>query len=382
VRISLLAVAIIVAPSLAVAANGPAIEKVSAADLQRKLLASGQPRSDAGWAQELSRFELTDRISSLRLAQWSASLPGEQSREALLLLADKSAFLNPPVDEIPAVPVPDAARTREMLVKLVNYVNTTLRQLPNLIASRETTGFEDRPAEDVLESTGTVSYSYLPLHVVGRSTASVTFRDRKEVVEPGKSSSHGQRIGGLASSGEFGPILATVLSDAVTGRITWARWEQGAKLTLAVFHFQVPDGKSHYHVAFCCELSGYDSSGQPQVNPFDERAPYHGEIAFDPADGTIHRMTLQTELPAHELVASAGITVEYAPTEIAGKSYMCPTRSVSILEAYVYHPRGMFSRADYRGPTKTFLNDVVFGHYRRFGSEARILTGENSAPQF
>lgn len=360
--------------------NSPAVRTISVAQLQQAI-SSGSVKTDAELAQQLSGFELTERLSSMRLAQSSANLPGEKSRDALLLLSDRSVFLQPPGDEIPAQQSPDAARARQMLTSLVNYVNTTLRQLPNLIATRETTAFEDRPAEDALEPTGTVSYSYLPLHVVGKSTASVTFRDRKEVVEDGgKSSKQGGRGSGLTTTGEFGPILSTVLGDALKGRITWARWEQSAKLTLAVFHYEVPEDKSNYQIAFCCIVNGYDPSGQPELQPFDEKAGYEGEIRFDPAEGTIYQMTLQSKLPPHALVSNAGMMVEYAPAEIAGRSYMCPTKSVSILRAHVYQPHGMYSQTDYRGPAKTFLNDVAFSHYRRFGSETRILTGANATP--
>jgi hypothetical protein len=34
----------------------------------------------------------------------------------------------------------------------------------------------------------------------------------------------------------------------------------------------------------------------------------------------------------------------------------------------------------YVSPTKTFLNDAVFENYRRFGSETRILAGDNVEP--
>jgi hypothetical protein len=373
----LFALAGLLAASALVASGAPktpAIEKITIGQLQQTLAASpGKP--DAELAQELSTFELTERLSSVLLTKLDASVPGEKSRQALLLLADKSAFLDPPAAEIPSNSTPDPAATRQMLVKIVNYVNTTLRQLPNLITSRETTGFEDRPPEDVQEATAVVSLSYMPLHFVGKSLAMVTYRDRKEVVDNkvAKATKQEGKIGGLITTGEFGPILSTVLADALKGKITWARWEQNSSGKVAVFHFQVPDEKSNYRVKFCCIVSSYDTNGQPDLQVFDEKAPYHGEIAFDPNDGTIFRMTMQAELPPHDLVSNSGLVVEYAPVEIAGRSYVCPIRSISVLAAHVAQPHGMFAQTNYRGPTKTFLNDVVFGQYRRFGSEARIV---------
>jgi hypothetical protein len=377
VLVVLLAVSDIVALA---APKTPGLEKITVNQLQLAM-AAAPAKTDPDLAQQLSTFELTEHLSTLQLTQFSASAPGDKSRQALLLLADRSVFLDPPAASVPADSTPDAAATRQMLVKIVNYVNTTLRQLPNLIASRETTGFEDRPQEDSLEATGIVSYSYQPLHFVGKSFATVTYRDRKEVVEAdaAKAARQGSKVGGLTTTGEFGPILSTTLADALKGKITWARWELGARGKIAVFHYSVPDEKSNYRVKFCCILNSYDANGQPELQVFDEKAAYHGEIAFDPADGTILRITLQAELPPHDLVPIAGLLVEYAPVEIAGKSYVCPARSISVLAAHTAQPHGMYSKANYQGNSKTFLNDAAFGQYRRFGSEARILVGENPA---
>ena len=45
-----------------------------------------------------------------------------------------------------------------------------------------------------------------------------------------------------------------------------------------------------------------------------------------------------------------------------------------MLKAHTAQQTGAVSRSNYQGGTKTFLNDVVFSHYRRFGSETKILT--------
>jgi hypothetical protein len=89
---------------------------------------------------------------------------------------------------------------------------------------------------------------------------------------------------------------------------------------------------------------------------------------------------MEAEIPATELVTHASIQVEYSPVEIAGKTYICPVRSVSILMAHTAQQTGAYSRSNYKGAVKTFLNDVAFSQYRRFGTESRILTEDNSAP--
>ncbi|HWE84938.1 MAG TPA: hypothetical protein VG267_08330 [Terracidiphilus sp.] len=343
-------------------------------DQLMQTVASSQQAPDAELAQKLAGLELSERLSNARLAELTGKLPGEKSHMVLLMLADQSVFLPPPADEIPADAAPDAAATRQMLVKIVNYVNTTVHQLPNLMATRFTNGFEDRPREERLTSTGIVSLDYLPLRWVGSMSVDVTYRDRKEVEDSKvKAKKAGSGVGGLVTTGEFGPILSTVVADALKGKITWARWEKSAGGTQAVLHYAVGDDKSNYRVQFCCIVNGYATDGSANREIFNERAAYHGDIVFNPADGSIRLLTLQADMPHGGLVAAAGMAVEYAATDIGGRRYICPVKSVSMLQAHTAQQSGAFSRSDYKGATKTFLNDVAFSGYRRFGSEVKIL---------
>lgn len=367
----------LISSSLAYAESKPKDRQKMTVSQLDQLLAAGHDKDDSVLAQELSSFELTERLSGVHLTQLGTALPGEKSRDALLILADQSAFLDPPASEIDADSIPDPAATRAMLVKIVNYVNTTLRQLPNLIAARDTVSFEDRPQQDSLEATGIVSYSDQPLHAVGHATDRVTFRDRKEQVEEGAGKQKQGKIGGMITTGEFGPILSTVVGDALKGKISWARWEHSTTGRLAVFRYAVPEDKSNYRVRFCCILDGFNQDGQPNPAVFDERSAYHGEITFNPSDGAIMRITMQADRPATGLVPIAGISIDYSPVDIAGKTYVCPVRSVSVLAAHIEQPHGMYSQASFTGNPKKFLNDTTFSQYRRFGSESRILTGEN-----
>ena len=361
-----------------------AAEQVTVERLEQALAAADAAhRTDADIAQQLSGMELTERLSMARQARLKAGLPGEKARQALVALADSSQFLDPPAAEIPALPTPEPAALSQMLVAMVNYVNTTLRQLPNFIATREVTGFEDRPQEDLNGETGLVHLIYLPLHVVSSSSAQMTYRDGHEVVEEGAAKGKDGESPGLATAGMFGPILSTALRDAVKGKITWGRWEQGAGGNQAVFRYAVPKDKSNYAVGFCCVLGGNDPGPQERSKwrSFSEMVAYHGEIAFDPASGTILRITLEAEMPPGEVVTRSQVMVEYGTVEIGEKNFICPLRSVSILSAHSQQPAmGKQSVASYKGPAKIYLNDVAFGHYRRFGSETRILAGESVEP--
>jgi hypothetical protein len=347
------------------------IKKVNANELIQTVTAA-RSMPDADLAQKLTGVELTERLSGTRLADLTSKLPGDRSRLALMLIADQSIFLPPPADEMRVNTPPDAESAKQMLVRVVKYVDETVRQLPNLMAMRFSNGFEDQPREEWLGSSGFESRVYMPLHWVGSLKMEVTYRDRQEMQsKSAKVDKKGDGVGGLITAGEFGPILSTVLGDALKGKIAWVRWEKGGDGTMAVFHYQVPEDKSNYHVKFCCIRVGYNSPYVRDMQLSDERSAYHGDIVFSPADGSIRLLTLEADVPAGALVSAAGIAIEYAATDIGGRSYICPVRSVSILRAHSTLHR--VASPKYTGPVQTSLNDVTFSNYRRFGSETKVL---------
>jgi hypothetical protein len=359
-----------------------AVKRITVDQLDQAL-GTAHDRPDLEVGRQLLDMELTERLNAVRLSHWEAQLPGTKSQQAMIALADASAFLDPPKEEILAIAAPDPTTLRQMMVMIVNYVNKTVRELPSLTAMRETTGFEDSPQEDVLGPTGVTSYSYQPLHLVSTSSVPVVYRDRREETDEGakKAGKRGPQVQGLKTSGEFGPILSAIVADALQGTITFSRWEQGARGPLVVFHYAVPREKSHYVVQFCCVSGGvYFSTGEKtDWHVYSETAAYHGQIAFDPADGTIFRMMAEAEFPPDDLVSRAAMLVDYAPVEIGGKSFICPAKSVSILLAHTTQPPpAAHSVPRYKGPPKTFLNDVSFGQYHQFRVESRILMGSDA----
>jgi ferric-dicitrate binding protein FerR (iron transport regulator) len=355
--------------------SGAHLGKVTVAQLEQAL-AAARTLPDAEVARQLSGLELTERLNSSKLAQWKADMPGDKAREQLLILADAAAFLAPPAAEILADPTPAPAETRKMLTSIVNYINNTARQLPNLLAVRETIGFEDRPQQDIQMPMGILAESAMPLHFVGRSSVTVAYRDRKEVIH-GKAVKVGGQFSGLATSGEFEPIIGLAVSDALHGKITWSRWEQGASGREAVFHYAVPREKSHYPVLFCCQNEGLGGDATPSASLFRELAGYHGEIVFDPVSGAILRITLDSEIPPGDLVSKASLLIEYGSVEIGGQSYICPVKSVSSLTAFYGQRTGMYAMSRYRGPSKIHLNDITFSQYSRLGTDARNVAGKS-----
>ena len=353
----------------------------------QQLLRSLRDKPDAEVATSIANLELTERASSLRLSQWQAEFQGKQTREALRALADASAFLALPVEEIPPIAMPDDAERSQILSRTIEYVRTTIHKLPNFSAKRSTTHFEDVPVWQS-PSTGiagfyrnrpadsTSSYSRV-LHVLSKAAIVVKYLNGLEVVDatvskPGKIHSRAMR---LTTSGEFGPILSAVIGDASRSQVFWGHWEQGAAGPMAVLRYTVPKENSHYAVT----LGNVRDEGKAQF------PAYHGEIAVDPTNGTILRVTMETELNSAHQTFKSGILVEYGPVTIGNRDYICPIRSEALSRLT---DAGAGKKAPNTGETKepanirylTCLNDVSFTDYHVFRAEVRVLPGEALVP--
>ncbi len=306
-----------------------AADRISVEQLEQTLAAARGQR-DSEIAQQLSKLELTERLSLAGLARAESEAPGPQSRRSLVVLSDVSAFLDPPAAEIPDLAKPDPAAQRTMIALTVDYVKKTIHQLPNLFARRVTSSFQG----DL--------WLKKPLHPAGKYSAVVLYRDGDESLQ-----SSGSKSGapGLTTSGEFGPILGTALLDAAQGNLIWSHWEQGAAGPEAVYRYSVNAEKSHYEVEN--QFSGYE-----------------GEIAIDPSNGAVLRLVLRAYPEPTNPFLTARIVVEYGPVEIGGKTYICPLKGIALSQ----------------GLELIWLNVVHFQQYHLFRGSARILPGFRKVP--
>jgi hypothetical protein len=359
-----------------------AAKSVTVGQLEQ-LLYSLRGKSDGKVAQELSDLELTERVSLARLAHWEREFPGSKTHEALTKLADLAASLNPPAADVVPIPGPDSGTQERMLALASEYVKTTITRLPNFIATRETTHFEDTPSLETVIAGGsntvglrsramrgpgmTVSSTeYKSLHSTGSYSTTVTYRDGTEVhdANTGKGKSEDKPAAGLTTNGEFGPILSVVMGDAMRGEVTWQRWEQGTSEPVAVFRYAVPEEQSNY-------LVGVPSEGKIK----EIYTSYRGEIAIDPATGAILRIIVVAELPPPYEAMQIAMLVEYAPVTIGEQSYICPVRGVAFSKVPVAH--GAAPQEGSAVSVQTQVNDVAFTQYHLFRSEARIVTEES-----
>ncbi len=335
--------------------------------------------TDESLARYLGDLQLTEQLTGpARDTILSTHQLGPKATVALELLGDSSTFLEPPGAEAPANTVPAAANQQAMLNAAVHYVADTFKRLPNFLAIRETRSFDDTPL--VVTHSGWAP-SRTALHLAGTFEQQVTYRDGKEEAllsktTSGKDARRGAAPPGLTSTGEFGPILVTVLRDASKGKIAWDRWEATKSGAAAVFRFEVPSGSSHYEVNFCCVRSfedpnayGAGGGAGPASDNFYRGTPsYHGTVTIDPASGAILRITVDPELDPDGPVSRSAVAVEYAPVEIGGATYVCPVRSIAISNAKMRLGGDMGDRTVLR------INEVTFTGYHRFGSTSRIIS--------
>jgi VWFA-related protein len=350
------------------------VEHLSVAQLEQ-LLEQSQHKSESQLASELSTIELTERMSSAKLNAWKSRLSDKKAWQALVAVADASAFLALPTAEIPNLPKPAPAEQREELTRIVHYLGDLAPRLPSLQATRTTDRYEEpQPANS---ESWKITRADHTLHLETSNTVTVRYLNGGDFIESGsgKDKKAKKDPRSLETHGTFGAILTTVVSDAIYGKMSWGGWETGASGPMAVFRYSVPESQSHYNVSSCC----YPESLGGGV--FQRLTGYHGKIAFDPASGAILRLTVQTDLSEKLPLIRSDIAVEYGPVETLGGTYICPVKSVSISRGRTLRMIPAWGEnLQIFGPFETLLTDVSFRDYHRFGSTSRILPDFQEAP--
>ena len=330
-----------------------------------QLLIKTRGDSDEELAKQLSKLTLTERLSQARLASWSEKAHGKRVEEELRILADSSAFLEPPANEVPIEPPPDLKVQQHMLSLTTAYLDTTIHRLPDLFARQTTIRYQETPM--YLEA-GT-SVNYRPLHVTDSWSTTVHYRRGFEVVET-KPPKRKPKEPQLITYGVFGPALEGLLNDIKqNGGFTWSRWERGTLGRVAVFQNVIPTGRTQYQEWLCCLPDGDGEEA------FDRYTGYHEEIAVDPDSGVVLRFEVKADPKSTSPLARSDILIEYGPVEIGGKTYICPQRSISIMRARSVRILSEWDET-FRtyGPYATMLNDISFDQYHIFRSESHVLS--------
>jgi VWFA-related protein len=350
-----------------------------------QVLTKAHDKPDGELARQLSELTLTERLSSRELLSRIAGLRGGKARQALVALADASSFLDPPAREIPADAPPDRHAQQRITSLALEYLNKTLPNLPNFYATRTTVHYQETPPFE----RGDANITYQPLHIADTEKDTVLYRNGYEIGESETGRHKKQKVDKpyLVTYGTFGPLLRGAINAIVVapGGLSFRRWEQGADKPLAVFDYVMPVEKSSYDTGGCCLPDGDGTSA------FQKRAGYHGQITIDPTDGALLRLELIFDLKSTTPLIRSAVMVEYGPVEIAGKSYICPVRSVSVsrgrsvvvLSETIPDRQKISWRESFRtyGPYATMLNDITFDAFHMFRADSRMLTGFKPVPE-
>jgi hypothetical protein len=316
---------------------------------------------------DLSRIELTERVSLSKLTDWLARHKNRSLQDSLIAVADESAFLEPPSTEVPNRPAPDDAAQRHILSAARDYLDTAVPRLSDFYATRTTVRYQDET--EVKGANNVVGYK--PLHVTQVSKARVLYRHGKEVVESkgGEPDDLGQHY--LVTHGTFGPLFAEMRRAVETpGQMKWVRWENSSQGDRAVFQFEVPAAQSEFFEGGCCLP---DAEG---TNSFRIQAGYREEVAIDPENGRILRVQQQFDLEEYVPEDVDEVMIDYGPVKIGGMTYICPVRSVGLARSRTaIKVSGQDQSFGTWGPYSTKINDMRFSDYHVFRSESRILPG-------
>jgi VWFA-related protein len=351
----------------------PGIEKVTVAQLE-ELVHTG-----TDLLRKLDNLELTERLSTPRLDALLHVIHGERERQALIADGDLSIALAPPPDEVVNRPPPSMEEQRAIFERTFDYLDNAIPKLPDFYALRNTVRFEEPLERD--NEIWKMPHQDQTLHFATSEHATVLYRNGHEVVEKKQKLGkrpvvRGVRARDLETWGTFGPILSYVLTAAAAnpGDIRWKRWEHGKDGDLAVFSYRSAGTDAAPEITYCCLPEGDGTT------PYHNKAATYGEFELNPDTGAIMRIVINADLdeerdPGVPLIRSQ-IMVEYGAEQLGGKTYICPERSVEVSRGRserVLHEWSMsFSVYSY---FETMINDVTFGGYHKFGSEARILPG-------
>jgi hypothetical protein len=158
-------------------------------------------------------------------------------------------------------------------------------------------------------------------------------------------------LAGVISAGEFGSLLSEVFDPASHTTFSWAHTEKFHGRQVDVFRFNVPKEAG-------TSILYRDTDKEIQVS-------YSGEIFVDPTTAQVLEIDSKFDLPPMFPIHVAQRKVEYAPQQIAGKSYSLPARSLVHMEDGIH----------------SYDNRIDFKDYHRFTSESTLHFDDGGQPK-
>jgi hypothetical protein len=154
---------------------------------------------------------------------------------------------------------------------------------------------------------------------------------------------------GTVSSGEFGATLSAIFDPATQTAFRWQNWKTIRGHMAAVIRYDVAGPNSHYRL-------GSVADGRTVTADVG----YHGVLEIDGETGEIFYLEyLADRLPESLHLTYASTKVDYALAGIAGRDYLLPSHSETVM-----------------GNSTTWARNVVdFRDYHKFTADSNIDFG-------
>lgn len=138
-----------------------------------------------------------------------------------------------------------------------------------------------------------------------------------------------EAMGGSISEGEFGSLLRQVFEAEASTEIHFARWDSIGDRRVAVFAYRMTAEHARYAVNFVLNDQRYSSI-----------AGRRGSVYVDPSTGQILRIASAADaLPPDYPVQKLTSTLDYAATEIGGRTFLLPRTAEVEMQAGTYQTR-------------------------------------------
>lgn len=241
-----------------------------------------------------------------------------------------------------AVPRPTEAEVQEMIETARQRALAWSDSLPNFFCIEITDHSADASGRGDWEHKDTMVQLMRYLnHEETRTT--LELNGQKSHVEPAD-------LNFAHSVGEFGGMFQLVFAPRARAQFRWKEADVLDGQPVEVFSFTVAR-----------ENSLFDLTGE---NNRQNVVGFHGELYLDAATRSVRRLTITADdIPDNLRVQATSISVDYGWVTINGHDYLLPARgAVSLRE----------------GKHQAVLNEFEFRDYRRFGSQIRILSSQES----
>jgi hypothetical protein len=284
-------------------------------------------RDDQMQVVEIEFLKLTERLTPWTRERLEKTYRlGPQGFDALERAADLSALQAPPASEIAPIAAPGAGDQKRLLALARSAGLDGLIDLPpysvKSITEYYNNGYCFRTDQQMVSD---LIHNYKhKWQGVGPWISSFSVEEGRESADrngPVMQAGSLPKPPNFENWGEFGAQPALILDDILPESFEFLRWEKSPRGRIAVFHYDVSAGRSHYRVNASCGKN----------MPFNSLPAYQGTISIDPQTGAILRLTMQAASQKKDPIFDIAAAIEYGPVRLGQTEAILPQRSLTFM---------------------------------------------------